>query len=76
LLDIVEESALIVKNILHANCVQKYPDMLPNIGFWVDNAHIRLICTSVNQSPVIHLKEGIAGVVLDSGSVRHIKRFS
>lgn len=38
--------------------------MLPNIRFWVDDAHVRLVCSSINKGTVIHLKERIACIVL------------
>lgn len=39
-------------------------DMLPDIGLWIDDAHVRLISTTIHEGPIIHLKEGITGVVL------------
>ena len=39
-------------------------DMLPDIGVGIDYAHVRLICPSVNECPVVHLQEGVSRVVL------------
>lgn len=37
--------------------------MLPNVRLWVDHAHVRLICASIHQDPIIHLQEGIASII-------------
>lgn len=39
-------------------------DMLPNVRFWVDDTHIRLVGTPVHKGSVVHLEESIACVVL------------
>ncbi len=39
-------------------------DMLPDVRFWVDDTHIRLVSTSIHKGPVVHLEEGIAGIIL------------
>lgn len=39
-------------------------DVLPNVGFWVDHAHVRLIGAAVDEYSVVQLKEAILGIVL------------
>jgi hypothetical protein len=38
-------------------------DMLPYIRFRIYDAHVRLICSAVDEGPVIHLEEGISRVI-------------
>lgn len=45
-------------------------DVLPNVRFRIDDAHVRLIGTPIYKRPVIHLQEGIASVVLPTGYIR------
>ena len=39
-------------------------DVLPNIGFWVDYAHVRLIGAAVDENSIVQLEEAILGIVL------------
>lgn len=39
-------------------------DMLPDIRFWVDDTHIRLVGAPVHKGPIVHLEESITSVVL------------
>ena len=39
-------------------------DMLPDIGLWVDNTHVRLVSSTVHENTVIHLEKRISGVIL------------
>lgn len=41
-------------------------DVLPDIGFWVDDTHVRLIGAAVDENSVVQLKEAILGIVLIS----------
>lgn len=43
-------------------------DVLPNIGFWVDDAHVRLIGAAVDENSVVELEEAILGIVLPSSN--------
>ena len=39
-------------------------DMLPHIGFRVDDAHVRLIGASIDEDSIVHLEKGVTGIVL------------
>ena len=39
-------------------------DVLPNVRFRIDDAHIRLIGTPIHKGSVVHLQERISSVVL------------
>lgn len=38
--------------------------MLPDIRFWVDNAHVGLVGAAIYEHTVVHLQECILGIVL------------
>lgn len=42
-------------------------DMLPDIRLRIDDAHIRLVCSPIHQSSVVHLQERVTGIVLHAG---------
>ena len=48
-------------------------DMLPDVGLWVDDAHIWLVRAAVHKNAVVHLQECITRVVLRvNGQPRHV----
>lgn len=38
--------------------------MLPYVGFGVDHAHVRLICSAVDKNPIVHLEKSVLCIVL------------
>ena len=48
-----------------------YLNMLPYVGFRINHAHVGLICSSVDEHPVVHLQEGISSVVLHEAKRRY-----
>ena len=42
--------------------------ILPDIRLWIDDAHVRLIGTSIYQQTIIQLKECVSRVILDIDS--------
>lgn len=39
-------------------------DVLPNIGFGIDDTHVWLICATIHEGAIIHLKKRVSGIVL------------
>lgn len=39
-------------------------DVLPDIRFWVDHAHVGLISTAVDEHAIVELEEPVLGVIL------------
>lgn len=50
----------------------KYLDMLPDIRFGIDYAHVGLIGAAIDEYSVVHLQKGVLRVVLYSRSVMKI----
>lgn len=39
-------------------------DVLPDIGFWVDHAHVRLVGAAIDENSVVQLEKAILGIIL------------
>jgi hypothetical protein len=39
-------------------------DMLPNVRFGIDDAHVRLVSTAIDEYPIFQLKESMARIIL------------
>ena len=50
----------------------EYLDVLPDIRFGIDYAHVGLIGAAIDEYSVVHLQEGVLSVVLYSESVTEI----
>ena len=43
-----------------------YLNVLPYVSFWIDHAHIRLICTTIYKHAIVELKKSILCIILNS----------
>lgn len=46
--------------------MRAYFDVLPDVGLWVDDAHVRRVAASVDHDPVVQLKKRMLRIVLGS----------
>ena len=53
------------------NGVLLHLDVLPNVCFGADDTHIRLVCTTIYENAIVHLKESIPRIVLKLFSKEH-----
>jgi hypothetical protein len=50
--------------------LETYFDMLPDVRFGIDDTHIRLICPTIYEDPIIHLEKCIPSIILACCSVK------